>query len=781
MKKGSVATQPTPLFQLLFLNQSLSFIRVGVTHLVLSGQFGWDMENVAKENILFKSFRSALCRMGNRCLANGDFTTNDLDRLYTHLQQEFFCVVFLQLSDELANVFSSLCSPQPTILKSWVVEDPIWNQLSIEKVDGHLLGLTYERLLGLSPVVVADKFTLRTMSNRQRRNGSYYTDVGLVNTIVEAVVGPFVNKVALHNRALQLTAIRICDPSCGSGVFLRAAACFLTEQITLRWPLEQAFVVQQVVQQCIYGVDIDPIAVGLCLYSLHQISAVSYGELARNIQCGNSLLGVFDLPDTIPNEAFVPVRGEDTFLHDAKQNHNKYPLVKGHCTVSENIDFLSDMWCSAFLWPLSKERNVEMPTNAVFQSAIRLADNVSSQLREQVQSLAKRHKLFHWKRAFPHIFANNKRFTIVLGNPPYLFLSGKGNPIKKLWDKGKREESQALAREVKLASFLYAQTSAGCKDLYKWFVLLSSRIAENLGLVIPSGWISLPRYADVNQLLVTRGLHTIWNLGRTAFPGVTLPICAVKTKDGHDQEIVYLDQSKTGDSPSKSYHFAKNGFFEMFLHPLAEQIFSGAECFLSDHIEIAEGAHHVKWDRNKPNGISVNVFVDSEMQRFVEPRWVSTNALLEDLPKNRSLHKGSRILLRKTGDGLVSSMVVSEGVIWANQNVYVIKAKNNTSIELIQGLLASQLYTFLYRGSPFGQQGRGMAQLRLKAIKKLPFPTAEKCNLVEERISEVVVALHRQFSQQKWGELNDLVYQMFSITPEQIFQIAKWSKALFVK
>ena len=67
----------------------------------------------------------------------------------------------------------------------------------------------------------------------------------------------------------------------------------------------------------IYGVDKNPMAVELCKVALW-IEAVDPGKplsfLDAHIQCGDSLVGVFDpkvLEQGIPDEAYKPLTGDD--------------------------------------------------------------------------------------------------------------------------------------------------------------------------------------------------------------------------------------------------------------------------------------------------------------------------------------------------------------------------------------------------------------------------------------------------------------------------------------
>ena len=73
---------------------------------------------------------------------------------------------------------------------------------------------------------------------------------------------------------------------------------------------------RQVVARCIFGVDLNPMAVELCKVNLW-LEALEPGKplsfLEHHIQCGNSLLGATPalLKKGIPDEAFKPIEGDD--------------------------------------------------------------------------------------------------------------------------------------------------------------------------------------------------------------------------------------------------------------------------------------------------------------------------------------------------------------------------------------------------------------------------------------------------------------------------------------
>ena len=122
--------------------------------------------------------------------------------------------------------------------------------------------------------------------------------------------------------AAEILKLSIIDPACGSGHFLlaaaRRAAARIARHRTPGAPSQEAFqhALREVVSNCIFGVDRNPMAVELCKVALW-IEALEPGKplsfLDARIRCGDSLIGVFDyamLHGGLPDEAFNPLTGD---------------------------------------------------------------------------------------------------------------------------------------------------------------------------------------------------------------------------------------------------------------------------------------------------------------------------------------------------------------------------------------------------------------------------------------------------------------------------------------
>jgi hypothetical protein len=261
-------------------------------------------------------------------------------------------------------------------------------------LDVEELGSVYESLLDFHPQIKQNQgiyeFNLVFGSDR-KTTGSYYTPPQLVQQLIKTALEPVIEEKlknvtpsrshALHgnvdpealspgtievepqrvhsqpesgNERLEqaLLSIKVIDPACGSGHFLLAAARRIGKELAkvrtgesqpAPEPLRQA--VRDVIQNCIYGVDLNPLAVDLCKVALW-IEGFATGKplnfLDHRIKCGNSLVGVLDLDCLdagIPDDAFKAVTGDDKKLAtDFKKRNKKERETQGQLSIFEKIE-----------------------------------------------------------------------------------------------------------------------------------------------------------------------------------------------------------------------------------------------------------------------------------------------------------------------------------------------------------------------------------------------------------------------------------------------------------
>jgi metal-sulfur cluster biosynthetic enzyme len=136
----------------------------------------------------------------------------------------------------------------------------------------------------------------------RRRSGSHYTPRPLSRLVLERTLAPLFGASA---NSAAITSLRVCDPAMGSGAFLVEAATLLAERLEAAWnaegvPAVNGAALREVVERCLYGVDVDPIAVDLARIALARLTT-SDGEappdLSSHLKCGDALVGAISAVD----------------------------------------------------------------------------------------------------------------------------------------------------------------------------------------------------------------------------------------------------------------------------------------------------------------------------------------------------------------------------------------------------------------------------------------------------------------------------------------------------
>ncbi|MGW1885708.1 Eco57I restriction-modification methylase domain-containing protein [Streptomyces sp. NPDC001970] len=193
------------------------------------------------------------------------------------------------------------------------------------------LGSVYESLLELEPRLDdGGTYVLKKLEGNDRKtSGSYYTPSPLIDCLLDSALDPVIDKAVRscttkEEREAALLALSVCDPACGSGHFLVAAARRIARrlaEIRTDDPEPGAedvrHALRDVISRCVYGVDLNEMAVELAKVSLW-IEAMEPGRpltfLDAHIKHGNGLLGTTPklLAGGLPDDAFKVLEGDES-------------------------------------------------------------------------------------------------------------------------------------------------------------------------------------------------------------------------------------------------------------------------------------------------------------------------------------------------------------------------------------------------------------------------------------------------------------------------------------
>ncbi|MFQ5857154.1 MAG: Eco57I restriction-modification methylase domain-containing protein [Anaerolineae bacterium] len=336
------------------------------------------------------------------------------------------------------------------------------------------------------------QYQISLVADRSERKstGSYYTPDHIVQWLVEHTLGPVLDDVRKRHTEPQadgtdrittskqalvegILGVKVLDPAMGSGHFLVEAVDFIAWYLVslglgpmadLEDESELTYWRRRAVQSCIYGVDVNPLAVELAKLSLWPMTAAPGKPLSfleHRLRCGDSLIGVrtadLHLDDSSPSphdtthkgqvpradqlsmlddEAFVrsmqsatsfmeqiQALGSETPDHVRRADHLYHDRLRA---VTQRYRALADIWTA---------RHFGLQVGSVLWSRLiphvlhdDLETSPYSEIIQRARDIAARWRFFHWELEFPEVFFTPAPgFDAIMGNPPYLF--GEHIPI----------------------------------------------------------------------------------------------------------------------------------------------------------------------------------------------------------------------------------------------------------------------------------------------------------------------------------------------------------------
>ena len=363
----------------------------------------------------------------------------------------------------------------------------------------------------------------------RKQTGSYYTPESLVRFLNgKAVIQPlkdrftqdyrarfdlFIreaqegNDVAVRRGAAQsaialveryvkevVLIFKLCDPGMGSGHFLVNAADQMTDLIVsllteipdvegMSSPTtcEPNHWRRLITRNCLYGVDLNPLAVHLAKLSLwlncfardHKLTFLDH-----HLRCGNSLIGIRELSQL----ESIPIRNKD-LKKKTKSRNEQLELSLPEELMEAFQKAAQDMMCITQIAEDDTDRQKEMheetrrerinpllPLADLFTAYLmdntvkpdeyhglflRLTRGVDPasiaemELDDQVKVLARRHRFFHWPLEFPDVFTGKEGgFDANVGNPPWDILKPNSQEFFSAYDRAFRSYKKQEANRV---------------------------------------------------------------------------------------------------------------------------------------------------------------------------------------------------------------------------------------------------------------------------------------------------------------------------------------------
>ncbi|TDE25151.1 N-6 DNA methylase [Actinomadura sp. 6K520] len=350
----------------------------------------------------------------------------------------------------------------------------------------------------------AGSFYLFEATGQRKGSGSYYTARPLAHFVVGETLRPLVENATPE----QILNLRVCDPAMGSGAFLVPAVHQLTEAYgealarageALDHKLddtERAAYRRLIVERCIYGVDLNPMAVELAKVSLW-LATMAAGKplsfLDAHLRCGDAVIGaslgtwegvptpaqggrngevaastdndlqpsLFDLPapdlaGVIKVRRRLATAPSDDRLDIREKEQAFARLIRGD--DYKRLQALGDWWVAPFFENEQLKRNSAqwISGRLDIEHGNELAPHLSStpdRIRDMIRPL-------HWEVEFPEVFYDTKGerrpdagFDAVIGNPPWEGITFKAAEFYGRFDSSYsllKKKNEKLERQAEL-------------------------------------------------------------------------------------------------------------------------------------------------------------------------------------------------------------------------------------------------------------------------------------------------------------------------------------------
>lgn len=346
-------------------------------------------------------------------------------------------------------------------------------------------------------------FYLFEASGQRKGSGSYYTARPLAHFVVGETLRPLVQDATPE----QILNLRVCDPAMGSGAFLVPAVHQLTEAYgealarageMLDHKLddsERAAYRRLIVERCIYGVDLNPMAVELAKVSLWLTTAAAGKPLSfldAHLRCGNAVVGAsLDAWEGVPGPAqggrfrrgghaadeqqdslfeveepdlATLVRVRQTLAHDPSEDRLQVRAKeKRFARLLDSDDFtrlraMGDWWVAPFYYADELKSNSGQWLSGHY--SIKRGEALRQDLADLPERLRSSIRPFHWEVEFPEVFFDKKGqrrpdagFDVMLGNPPWEGITFKAAEFYGRFDPSYallKKKDEKLGRQVEL-------------------------------------------------------------------------------------------------------------------------------------------------------------------------------------------------------------------------------------------------------------------------------------------------------------------------------------------
>ena len=667
-----------------------------------------------------------------------------------------------------------------------------------------------------------------TVKEKRLGNGGMYISETLFKIDEKGDV--VVNR--LYEMDTFLANVKVADPSVGSGAFplgmlneiVRArqnisaylAIGMSSYDVRLMYQMDRSphNLKYETIKNCIFAADIEPSAVDIAQLRLwlslvidDEINPNAAGPLEGhrnplplpnlecNILCGNSLIDVID---------GVPLINQSTLIATAHNNQQinmfKTGFEKLLPVLIEEQDKLFS--CADTERKKSIIENINELKKTIVLSQLkdrRVSDSVLQKYYESLDMASKPYVL--WQLDFAKVFNNNGGFDIVIGNPPYGLLNKKQNQNTSI--KATPEEVEFYKK-----SDLYKPAKGGMLNIFRLFICKSHDLLNENGhmsLIFPMAFMcdlsacELRKYLFKNAAIeYLEAFPERDNENKRVFRSAKMSVCILgsnKRKEDsertflmriNDDKFVNTSYPQIKISPKQIETIDEKGLTIPLINSMelsiltkmctnAKRMKDFSKCYTGE-IDLSLDKKYVRLEDNYHKmlrGAQVQRFFLTDNISQGDIFYLDSASYLENVHTPRSQHHKKKRIGMQGITGVnekyrLKMMLINEDIFCANSVNYLLPEEN---LEYLLGLCNSHLLNWFFKKLSTNSNVNGYE------VDNLPIviadaATMEKVNCV---VREMLATINedRRENLPLEQKLNDLIYQIYNITEDEILEVEK--------
>ncbi|MDI1298900.1 TaqI-like C-terminal specificity domain-containing protein [Methylotenera sp.] len=726
------------------------------------------------------------------------------------------------------------------------------------------------------------------------KDGSFYTPSFITmymarETITKTIIDKFnaakgwqcKTLTDLHNKDLEITeantlinSIKICDPAVGSGHFLVSALNEMlrikselgvlvsedgkrikdyslsieNDELIIKSPEGELFEYkknhtektriqktlfkekQLLIENCLFGVDINPNSVNICRLRLWiELLKNAYykddGQLDTlpnidiNIKCGNSLISRFGLTDDLDSKT---IKAE---IQDYKQKVTQYKenigskhdvlqsidamkakfqekLKSGHA-VTKALNIKLTEYVKQFSFDgLSKELEmmafIDLGLRGKQAEMFAIATNEKSQdakLKEVKTALIKKQEIesgaiyqnaFEWRFEFPEVLNEQGDFVgfdVVIGNPPY---------------------GAHLGENDKAFYLNYYKHQDYQLDTYLLFIERSVELLKQnafLSYIIPNTWLTNLKLRKIREFIISQTyIHEIASYQKSVFDEAVVDTVSVflKKTTEKNNSIPIKDYASSDDlsrliAASQSKWADLNGdAINIFMALPTLELKSKIEennILLGDLFNVVVGLKPYQKGKGKPKQTAETVekrVFDATFQiddtykkllrgsditryetRWDGSRWIKFGEWLAEPRYSANFEANEKVVVRQTGDTIIAALDKEQFVCMNNLHV-ITAGSSKLELRYLLALLNSKLIDY-YHSLLNPEKGEALAEVKKENLARLPIKEAENQKPFVDKIDSIILARqNNQDTSVLEAELDAMVYALYGMSDDEI-------------